>query len=62
MIVFTDIDDMLLPLNPVHVRPNINVEILKVCLPQADVEDIFDSYIGIIQRPSNCRLPTFRAP
>lgn len=30
MVAFTDIDDMLMPINPQDVRPNINVEILKV--------------------------------
>lgn len=30
MIAFTDIDDMLMPINPQNVKPNVNVEILKV--------------------------------
>lgn len=30
MVVFTDIDDMLLPVNPQKLHPTINIEILKV--------------------------------
>lgn len=30
MIIFTDIDDMLLPVNPQKLHPTVNVEILKV--------------------------------
>ncbi|KIH43289.1 hypothetical protein ANCDUO_26708 [Ancylostoma duodenale] len=36
MIVFSDIDDLLLPTDPMHVKPGINVEILKVS-PNDDV-------------------------
>ncbi|VDK58010.1 unnamed protein product [Cylicostephanus goldi] len=32
MIAFTDVDDMLLPSDPLNIRPNINVDILKVSL------------------------------
>lgn len=30
MVAFTDIDDMLMPINPQDIKPNINIEILKV--------------------------------